>query len=91
MKTINEVVHVAIDPDGDGLDGLYIDGKLVAGGDYYHDKASERIESFVDALKFMGWDGTVVRYDWVDVAEEQCWELPELLSDLPLDKMETSK
>ena len=95
MKTINEVVHVSIRPHYDGLDGLYVNGELVTGGDEYHDKAHDRIEAFIAAMRFMGWEGLwegeVKRLYWVDAKEEDCWNgLADNLSELPLDKMETS-
>jgi len=37
---------------GDGITALYIDGKLYAYGDYYHDKIDDFIRGFVDGLSY---------------------------------------
>ena len=45
---------VKYNPDGDGQDALYIDGKLHFQGDWYHDKISTRIEAFLEGIAFAG-------------------------------------
>jgi hypothetical protein len=81
-----KVTLVTIYPDGDGYDGLYIDGNFVVGGDYYHDKASYVIDGFIDGLRYMGWDGEVQEIVWNgDEASEFVYSgnvIPDTLDEL---------
>ena len=53
MRTAShyKIEWVKISPETDGVDGLYINGKLVTQGDYYHDKISDYIAGFLAGLK----------------------------------------
>ena len=65
-------------PDGDGITGLYIDGKCKMWGDYYHDHIDDKIEGFIDGLQAAGVEHTVasgtipselVDDEWVDAMD----------------------
>ena len=43
-----DVVH--INPEGDGVTALYVDGALYKYGDYYHDKIDFWVEGFIDGV-----------------------------------------
>lgn len=54
---------VRFDPDGDGVDALYINDKLHMYGDYYHNKQFEFQTGFVDGIKYAvssGWKAEIV-------------------------------
>lgn len=48
------VAVVMHNPDGDGQDALYIDGKLIMQGDEYHDKIGNSITEFLSGAKWAG-------------------------------------
>lgn len=45
------ITYVSFNPDGDGVDAVYIDGKLHRYGDYYHDKFRDWYDGFLDGLR----------------------------------------
>lgn len=53
-----ELTHVQAfdyeDFGGDPYEILYVDGKVVVAGDYYHNKISAQIGGFLSALRFTG-------------------------------------
>ena len=51
-NTINVVVCSY--GDGDGVTGMYFDGKLITYGDYYHNKIDDYISGFLDGMKHAG-------------------------------------
>lgn len=87
-----EVLHVIIAPTIDPVEALYINGKCLLAGDYYHDKISISIENFLKGMKFMGWDGhytmaslsydTIYAQEFVSMGEP----LPNKVLDLSLEK-----
>lgn len=73
-------------PDGDGITGLYIDGKCQMWGDYYHNHISDRLEGFIEGLQHAGVEHTVVSGsipqelsddEWIEVTEA-----PDTLADV---------
>jgi len=94
IKTeIKEVIRVHVNPSYDGLTGLYIDGKLVAGGDEYHDKAHLAIKGFIDGLRYMGWGGKVLDRYWAGEAAYEFYSygncLPDIISEFPVELTES--
>lgn len=51
---MKKIVSVDFQMGGDGMTALYLDGKKIKDGDYYHDKIEQFIEGYVFALKTMG-------------------------------------
>ena len=49
---IIEIDIVSINPEGDGVTALYIDGDLHTHGNEYHDKIDVWISGFLDGLKY---------------------------------------
>lgn len=45
-----KIVIVHINPAGDGVTAMYIDGKLRIEGDYYHDKIDHWIDGYLEGL-----------------------------------------
>jgi hypothetical protein len=43
---------VYINPEGDGVTAVYIDGDLHTYGDYYHDKIDDWVRGFIDGLRY---------------------------------------
>lgn len=88
------VVWVKINPEGDGTSALYVNGRMVEGGDEYHNKISARIEGWLSCLTFMGWPGN---YQSVCLSGDDprayaiMCNLPDSFEELPFDRMTTSK
>lgn len=82
------IFYVQINPSEDGIQGLYVEGELILGGDDYHDEIRKVIPAFIDGLKYCGWEGEVRTFVWEDAGEENLWNgMPTLFEDLPLHKM----
>ncbi len=89
------IQHVLIAPETDGVDGLYIDGKLVLSGDAYHDSIGSRIEGFLAGMHYMGWNGV---WEKLSLSYEHPYAIkiyqrgdpmPESFSNLPLANMKS--
>lgn len=89
-----DIDWVKISPETDGVDGLYIDCKLVTQGDYYHDKISDYIAGFLAGLKYSGvWSGKYRlrelnhEHETATNIVELGERLPDLILDLPIEDM----
>jgi len=93
MKEL-DIKHVRIAPNTDGVDGLYINGKLFVSDGYYNG-ISAYIRGFLEGLHYMGWNGpfqTLSLDDDTDYAIDICEgePLPKFLNRLPLEEMNKS-
>lgn len=81
-----KVVWISIFPEGDGLEALYINGKLVFWGDQYHNNVVASIEGIMLGLSICGWGKQYAkRYlkgkrggDWVTNGREFPTKLREM-------------
>lgn len=93
------VVWVFVNPGGDndedpnyrGASALYINGRMVTGGDEYHNDII-RIEGWLACFTFMGWSGNyqLARLTGVESYALIC-NLPDSFEKLSLHQMTTSK
>lgn len=67
------ITRISINPSGDGYDAIYIDGKLLMDGDYYHDKIDEKMEGILKYLKFQKEKYKVKGYGFDVRPEDDCW------------------
>lgn len=61
MKKL-ELVHVVVHPEGDGMEGLYLDGEQLVAGDEYHDHIGSYIKGVMHGLAAMGWDRSLKQW-----------------------------
>lgn len=67
------ITKVSINPSGDGYDAIFIDGKLLMNGDYYHDKIYEKIEGIVEYLNFKKEKYKIKGYEFDVKSKNDCW------------------
>jgi hypothetical protein len=79
-----DIVRITFNESGDPLYGLYVDGKYIIGGDYYHDKAEYKIEGFLAGLRYAN-----VQFDYreciciddeINQSCADCADIPETLN-----------
>ena len=49
-----KVTKISVHDGGDGYTTLWVDNEGVLEGDHYHDKIDERIEGYLEGLKYCG-------------------------------------
>ena len=62
---------VDFNPGGDAVLALYANGKLIMSGDYYHDKISERIEGFLEGIRFVKFKFTEFWHSLTEASAEK--------------------
>lgn len=94
-----KVVWICICPEGDSLEALYINGKLVFWGDHYHNDVIASIEGILLGLSICGWRKQYTKrylkgergYDWAANGREFPTKLREMevVEELSLTELMT--
>lgn len=87
------IQRVKIAPQIDGIEALYIDGKLETQGDEYHDDINAYLNGFIACIKKIEFPHSYEEYE-LPMEEEELnyeWITPENFSELPLKRMKKIK
>ena len=82
---------VRINPDGDSVKALYIDGILYKSGDEYHNDITAYLDGFIEGCLFSKLDIEIEQLDCID--EELEKEIMEYSNEVPssLDSIDKTK
>lgn len=78
------LTEVTFNPGGDSIIALYVNDKLLCYGDYYHDKMSDYLRGFYNALS---WTQTEYKLEYISIPEEECRDILDGDDPPPLEEI----